>query len=61
MDTSQKMITLGIGAIVGGLMLIIGIVLGVFSDRQRAKRLWVIIVPSLIIGITLILLGSLIN
>ncbi|HTE58586.1 MAG TPA: hypothetical protein VK694_07665 [Verrucomicrobiae bacterium] len=59
METAQEMILLGLGFVVGGLLLVMGMLFHVFPDSNRAKRLWAIIIPGIIIGLALILSGSL--
>lgn len=57
MNASQKMLAMGVGAIIGGVLIAFGILIHIFPDRNKAKRLWAIAIPSFVVGIALTLVG----
>jgi hypothetical protein len=57
MDESQKIMLFGIGLLSGGILAGIAIVCRLLPDQQRAKRLWIMVVPAVIIGSVLIFIG----
>jgi hypothetical protein len=53
MSTAQKLIAMGGGFIFAGLLMAIGIMRHWFPDQSRAKRMWAVVVPGLIVGIAM--------
>ena len=57
MSTSEKLITMGIGFIFTAILIAVGVLRHVFPDRDRAKRMWAVVIPAFVMGTILLILG----
>ena len=57
LNTAQKIIAMGGGFILVGVVITISIVCHWLPDQKRARRLWTVSIPCLMIGIVLIVIG----
>lgn len=59
METPNKLLLLGIGAVAGGIILAIGALFRLFPHRDRYFRLWtIVIIPALVVGTLFIILAQ---
>lgn len=57
MDLEQKIIAIGMGALVPSLLIGLGIVFHKFPDQRRATRMWAVVVPGIVVGLILVVIG----